>query len=77
MADDSDHDAEDERLDGDAELGPDGRYWPVPCVVCGQDTQLRCNRCRKPVCHAEHECPNGCDALVFDSTFGSRVGERR
>jgi len=27
-----DHEAEDERLEGDPELGPDGRYWPVPCV---------------------------------------------
>ena len=75
--DDHDHEAEDERLEGDPELGPDGRYWPVPCMVCGEITQLRCDRCHEPVCHAEHECPNGCDNLEFDTAFGDKLGEQR
>jgi len=74
---DHDHEAEDERLEGDPELGPDGRYWSVPCAVCGQDTQLRCDCCKLAVCHAEHECPNGCDRLELDTTFGCRMGEQR
>lgn len=44
--------------------GPDGRYYPKECIVCHEDTQLRCGACRQPICHSHGPCPNGCDALV-------------
>jgi hypothetical protein len=43
--------------------GPDGRYLPKECIVCHEDTQLRCGGCRQPICHLHASCPNGCDDL--------------
>jgi hypothetical protein len=41
--------------------GPDGRYAPKPCIVCREQTELRCGGCRQPICHFHPSCPNGCD----------------
>ena len=49
-------------------MGEDGRYLPLECIVCHEDTQLRCGGCRHPICHHHEACPNGCDELP-DSAF--------
>lgn len=39
----------------------DATHPPRPCVVCADETPLRCARCGEPVCERHEACPNGCD----------------
>jgi hypothetical protein len=48
----------------------ENRTWlPKACIVCGDETRLRCGRCRMAVCHFHEHCPNHCDDPVVDDAF--------
>lgn len=58
----------DDPIDNDAresmyalEHGADGRWLPRRCVICDQETNLRCAACHTYVCHLHEHCPNGCE----------------
>ncbi|MGE0040110.1 MAG: hypothetical protein AB7H88_02160 [Vicinamibacterales bacterium] len=65
----TDPDDREEAVEG----GEDGHYPPRPCVVCGDETILRCGGCHGPICHHHGPCPHGCDDPVPDTLpFGRR-----
>jgi hypothetical protein len=57
-----------------SETDADGRWSPAPCVICGEETRLRCGGCHAYVCHT-HDCPNGCDELIADVGPATRMGD--
>jgi hypothetical protein len=50
-----------------SEHGPDGKWLPGECFVCGEQTQTRCGRCHTYICHHHEACPNGCDESIAAS----------
>lgn len=49
-----------------SETDDDGKWLPGECLICHEDTRLRCGGCHAYICHAHERCPNGCDDLPID-----------
>jgi hypothetical protein len=63
------------RLEADRvgfDLDEDGRTWlPKKCIVCANETRMRCAGCRMAVCHLHATCPNGCDDVEITDACGA------